>query len=394
MKIASPSECTGCMACVSSCHHQALRMEVDNYGYFQVKISHDRCVECGLCSKTCPIINPITYEKDNISLSKPLAAWTKSQQLRKQAASGGAFAALAELFLKRGGVVYGAAINGFEVCHTRIDCIEKLPLLLGSKYQQSNMFGIYQKILKDLRDGKQVLFGGLSCQVVGVLNYVDTKYVENLYTVDTICGGVSSILPMMKLKESGEYNRIISFRDKSKGWKSKGFAYSLKMETKEGKVVDLGSNNKVINCFNNRLLKRSSCLDCKFNGFHRISDCTIGDFWGDERFPEQHFDGLSVIVFHTNRLKDILGESPLCLSEISWNELIKCNPCYYWSHYPYLRRSLSRNVTLHELKRDSLHLPISDVKKTMLLFKVELSFYYRIVNWKRENYLRKILNKY
>ena len=151
-------------------------------------------------------------------------------------------------------------------------------------------------------------------------------------------------------------------------------------------------NNGNINCFNNKLLKRSSCLDCKFNGFHRVCDCTIGDFWGDERFQEQHHEGLSVIVFHTDRLKELLVESTLRLSEISWNELIKCNPCYYWSHYPYLQRSISRNIALHNMKKVDIHKSVLLNIIYSLLSKMELGLYYRINSKKKVSLLKRVFN--
>lgn len=64
--------------------------------------------------------------------------------------------------LKKGGVVYGAALpleNGkLEPKHLRIDTVERLPELQGSKYVQSAIGDTYAQAQKDLLDGKRVLF--------------------------------------------------------------------------------------------------------------------------------------------------------------------------------------------------------------------------------------------
>lgn len=393
MKIAPPELCTGCMACVASCQYEALSITIDGYGYYKVEANHSKCKECGLCSRVCPILYSVPSDKDALCLSSPYAAWALSRELRMKGASGGAFAALGQFFLKNEGVVYGAAIEGFTVRHLRVDDISRLPFILGSKYQPSDMREVYSQIKKDLRSGRKVLFGGLSCQVAGVQRYVGSRLSDSLYTVDTICGGVSSLLPMFELKETGLYHGIESFRDKSNGWRSKGFAYALKMKKADGGVENLGSDNAVIECFNNIILKRSSCLDCKFNGYHRNSDCTIGDFWGDSRFTEQHHDGLSVMVIHNHRLDEILKLSDIQLSPISWNELVNFNSCYYWSHYPYIRKSITRRIMKRRIKSS---IPMTKAlrmnKIESFLSRAEMYFYMKRNHTEQMAYKERILS--
>ena len=49
--------------------------------------------------------------------------------------------------------------------HIRINTIEELPKLQGSKYVQSTIFDALPCIKKDLESGKKVLFSGTPCQV-------------------------------------------------------------------------------------------------------------------------------------------------------------------------------------------------------------------------------------
>lgn len=347
MKLAKKKDCTACMACIDSCSHQALCLSIDPDGYYQIDFDTNKCVECGLCTRACPVLSP---PRKSIEESRPYAAWNTHQNLRKKSASGGAFSAIASAILQEGGVVYGAAIEGFEIRHKRIERIEDLPPLLGSKYQQSIMNGVYKSIRQDLKNGRIVLFCGMACQVAGLKAFLGKCNTENLYTIDTICGGLSTMLPMLQLKQSGKYTGIVSFRDKENGWQSKGFRYALKMQKTDGSVENLGLDNLVLNTFSSKLLKRSSCLNCQFTGNNRYSDCTIGDFWGDDKFKDQHCEGISVLVLYNERLRSLLQNSKLNLSPIRYEDFLPHNHNYHWTHYPQIRLFPSRKKTLHSIQ--------------------------------------------
>ncbi|WP_044958442.1 4Fe-4S binding protein [Butyrivibrio sp. WCD2001] len=52
-------ECCGCFACYSVCPREAIIMQDDEEGFAYPIIDNDLCVDCGLCSKVCPIKNVI-----------------------------------------------------------------------------------------------------------------------------------------------------------------------------------------------------------------------------------------------------------------------------------------------------------------------------------------------
>lgn len=355
MQIANKRVCTGCMACVDSCSKGALTPGIDLNGYYEIRFDSSRCIGCGLCTKTCPII---TSSIKNIDKSNAYAVWSKNKELREQSASGGAFSTLAYLILQEGGVVYGAGIVGFEVRHRRVDSLEDLPLILGSKYQHSVTEGIFKLVYKDLKAGLIVLFCGMACQIAGLKNFLRNINTDNLYTIDTICGGLSTILPMLHLKQSGHYSNIVSFRDKEFGWKSKGFQYALKMRRNDGSVENLGSENLVLKSFSSKLLKRSSCLDCHFTGDNRVSDCTIGDLWGDELFKEEHYEGVSVLIVHSLRIFHLIEKSDLVYTPIKFENFICENHNYYWSHYPLISYFRSRKKVLRAMKQGNMDMAL------------------------------------
>ena len=376
------------MACVDSCRHEALTISLDPDGFFRVDKNEKKCVACGLCTQVCPVLNPIQIDRLSSNLSRPFAAWCDNDELRKKSASGGAFAAISKAFLESGAVVYGAAIEKFRVVHKRVDSINDLPQLLGSKYQHSSMNGIHIQVKKDLMDGKTVLFSGLSCQVAAVIHFVGEKNARNLYTIDTICGGISTMLPMIRLKESNKYKGIISYRDKDNGWQAKGFKYALKMMLNDETIEDLGMNNMMLRCFCHKETKRPSCLNCQFNGFHRESDLTIGDYWGETHFQQQHYNGVSVVIVHSKRINSFLNASPLHMEPTLWAEVIRNNHSVYWTHCPEILKSYTRKQIFKFLRSGDEKKAQDWLGRKFLIGKLEMALILRKNEKRRKLYFQ------
>lgn len=130
-------DCCGCGACMNVCPKNAIRMAEDEVGFVYPEIDQNLCVGCGACKKACGYqTQPLMQKSEAV-----YAAASNNDNFLRKSASGGAFAVLAENVLKKDGVVYGAALpleNGkLEPKHLRIDTVERLPELQGSKYVQS-----------------------------------------------------------------------------------------------------------------------------------------------------------------------------------------------------------------------------------------------------------------
>ena len=392
MKLAKLSECTACMACLDSCNRGALSLKINDYGFYEIETNQLLCVECGACSRACPIVSNKTQVLNKSVANLAYACWTEDEYLRSISASGGAFVALASEIIKQGGVVYGASLDGFRVRHIRVTDNKDLVKIAGSKYQQSEMIGVYRMVKKDLKEGRIVLFGGLSCQIAALKNFVGTLS-DNLFTIDTICGGLSTMAPMSALQATGEYKGIFSFRDKSKGWKSQGFKYSLKLSTQNDEVENLGMNNFPMKSFCSPILKRSSCLDCKFNGFDRIADCTIGDYWGDDRFPQEHHDGLSVLIKHNDRLDEIIDASSLHIEPTPLADIIRYNNNYFWSHYPFIRNSRLRKRILRAMEKQDMSLAESIMDHPTFFDRLFLKVHYWINTKQKQQFYKLHIHK-
>lgn len=373
-------ECCGCMTCLDACKFNALSYYIDKNGFIAINLNKENCINCKMCVRSCPGINPPQLS-NNFSLSSPYGAWNKNLSQREKSSSGGVFIALATTFInEHSGVVYGAAIDGFDIKHIRVDKTEDLWKLQGSKYQHSISKGIYQSVQSDLLAGKKVLFSGLGCQINGLYLFLRKIPTQNLYTIDTICGGLSTLLPMLNLKNTGNYRAIKSFRDKENGWKSIGYQYCLKMFNQEGKEVNLGQDNLVLKSFSSAILKRNSCLNCKFIGLHRKSDCTIGDFWKDEQFKSQHYNGLSVIITHNSRLDFLLKSRNINCQKTKWENIMRGNPNLYCANKKIIRKFISRKLALWSIRHN---LPENFIKKLIgydSLYAIELKVFNRIID--------------
>ena len=309
--LANKCQCTGCSACMDACNNNALSIRQDDDGHKYVNIDKSSCIQCGLCEQVCPVISKLNYCDSDIS--RFYAAWNKDRNERKRSASGGVFYAMAKYIIERGGVAIGVTMEApCEAHHIVINNVEQLNCLQGSKYIHSNTEGIYKETYRLLKKGITILFSGTGCQVAGLYSFLNKKkYTGELITIDIICGGVPSNLLKEKFFKLSPYNikKVISFRTKENGWKPIGFRYNLKVEDVNGCIHDYTNiPNLLTSGFSSELTNRYSCYDCQFVGKKRMSDFTIGDYWGCFEYNNEHKDGVSLIVVHNKRALTFLED--------------------------------------------------------------------------------------
>ena len=327
-----PSKCTGCTACVSSCPKEAITMRMDREGFEYPVIDKQKCIRCGICKKICPTINPIE-RKIGISTEETLfAAMQKDGEVRKKSSSGGAFYAFAMCILKQGGVVWAASIeeNGTKVTHICIENECDIDRILGSKYVQSNLDGVFKCIKGKLLGGKKVLFAGTPCQVAGLYSYLRGEY-ENLYTVDFVCHGVPSpgVWKCYADKRASENRNgfdSISFRDKVYGWKKYSLTFTYMDRTKSSQMV---TEDQFLRGFIQNMIIRKSCYKCSYRKLVRSSDLTLADCWGAEYFlPEYNDDlGISAVLVHSKKGLDLCAQAEgLVRIPLKLNDFLRYNP--------------------------------------------------------------------
>jgi len=383
-QLAQISECTGCLACIDSCNAKALSFFINDEGHMTYSIDNDKCLDCHICEKVCPVVSHYEYGVNNLSLSVPYAGWATDKEIRKHGTSGAIFGALAKAVLDRGGLVVGASLEKNKVFHKIISKVDEIIKLQGSKYTQSNTTGIYNLVRDSLAEGKSVLFSGMGCQVSALLCYLKVNNnLTNLITVDIICGGVPSSFLISKYIEeySSSVSEVKGFRNKSE--------YKFTVQTIDGltSVVPLSQRPLPLCGFYTEHTNRYSCYDCKFATAHRKSDLTIGDLWGDKEYLEQNKEGVSAIVIHTQKGLDIISASDIEVHEIRWDSFLKNNPRMVYGisnlSKSKARRNLSRAFATYSYKRileeyanmASIKQPIKMIRKIYYFLRAKIRRY-------------------
>lgn len=315
--VKNKKDCCGCGACKNICPQKAITMKPDKYGYIYPEINYDKCIKCGQCKKIC------SYQND-VLLQNVRSAWVASSKDEKiiiNSASGGIFAVMAKKILEENGIIIGVSLekidNKLIPRHIKVDNINCLRKIQGSKYIQSDMGNIYIEIRKELNRKKKVLFSGTPCQVAALKYFLGKKY-ENLYTIDIICHGVPSIKIfqdyILNLEQSLDIEVInFKFRDKTIGWGLCGKIKYKKKDTIVEEVLPAGMSS-YYKLFLTSEVYRENCYYCKYAKRKRIGDITIGDYWGiREEHPE---------LFYNNKFIEKKGISCLIVNSIQGEKLL------------------------------------------------------------------------
>lgn len=165
IEIVEKSDCVGCEACVQRCPKQCIVMKEDAEGFLYPQIDIEKCIDCGLCERVCPVINQGEPRKPLVAY----AAKNQDESVRLSSSSGGVFTALAEYVIAQGGVVFGARFDeSWNVVHDYVETIEGLSAFRGAKYVQSRIGQSFLRAETFLKQGRMVLFSGLPCQITGL----------------------------------------------------------------------------------------------------------------------------------------------------------------------------------------------------------------------------------
>lgn len=306
IEVKNKGECCGCYGCYNVCPTSAVTMEVDSEGFWYPIVDKDKCINCKLCEKVCPIIN---FSKSK-GLLEAYASYNLNEDIREKSSSGGMFTALAEYVLRNEGIVFGVEFStNLEVIHCLVRNEEELNKIRGSKYVQSKIGDTYSQAKEYLEKNRIVLFSGTPCQIQGLKHYLQKDY-ENLLCIDLICHGVPSPLVWNSyIEEVSNGKEIINmtFRDKMLGWKESTLRYFFENgdELRERYSESAYIKGFIQNCF-----LRPSCYQCQFKGLERMSDLTLGDFWGIENvLPDLNSKkGISLVLVHSIKGKKLLNE--------------------------------------------------------------------------------------
>lgn len=249
---------------------------------------------------------------------KCYAIKNKNENIRANSRSGGIFTAVSDWVLDNGGVVYGCVMSdAYTAEHIRAATKSDRDRMRGSKYIPSRINDCYSLCAEDLSAGKQVLFSGTPCQIDALKNFLSVKKADTtkLLTIDLICHSVASPKLWKKYVDhlaQGKRIDSIDFRDK------KNFGWIAHKETivAEGKEI---SSKGFSDIYYSDLAYPLHCFKCYYKNCNRVSDITIGDYWGIDKLDPDFFDnkGISLVILNSSKGEDAFS---VCSQELDIRE--------------------------------------------------------------------------
>lgn len=189
-----------------------------------------------------------------------------------------------------------------HICANTINDKDKM---VQSKYIQSEIEYCFREIENYLKMGKKVLFTGTPCQVAGLKLFLKNKNLDNLFLCDVLCGGNVSpgfFQEYVKFIEKNRKDKVSSvcFRTKKLGWKQHHIRIILQNSEYEGARKN---EEPFFSLYLKKYIIRDACFKCEFASKQRVSDITMGDFWGIEKKDPKIDDdkGISIAIVNTEK---------------------------------------------------------------------------------------------
>lgn len=288
--------CNGCGACSNLCPRHCITINKEGIA----EVDKNNCINCGLCNKVCQLEHPVPRNSQH----RIYAAAAKDNQIQKTTSSGG-LATLISLFcLKKGCVLFTATSN--EDCLPFIKRVDAalLEKVSKSKYCHSRTENTYKECKELLIKGLNVVYIALPCQIAGLLSYLQKDY-DNLTTIDLLCHGAPSQDFFQKyLNYRNKKNNPVvemQFRDKTV---SKWGDYTCSIKYLNGKIKKIpGVCDPYYSHFINGSIFRECCYYCSYASIDRVSDISLGDFWGISKWNTSFKDCLGVSSVIVNSVK-------------------------------------------------------------------------------------------
>jgi coenzyme F420-reducing hydrogenase beta subunit len=359
--------------CGAVCPTQAISIKLNKDGFYRPVVDDEKCVNCGLCVKSCYKFDDeikVTRNPDSYSL---YAAWAKDSQIVANTTSGGVADLLARQLIREGykciGVKYDTNTNCAlgEIAATEDETL----VFRGSKYIQSLSVDAFKALVKNVKTEKFAVFG-LPCQIYAISRFLSNRGLRDQHVlIDLYCHGCPSLNVWKKyisdIEKKHEDWKVgsVNFRSKLRGWGNYCLDINLSKNNDSKQIISSKINDPFFELFFSDYVLNDSCYACKIRSTFEYVDIRLGDFWGKKYLNNK--TGVSGVTLCSSNaqglfdaIKDNLDTSPQPLSSLlsfqSYGKEYSCN-------------SSLREKMLSQLADDSVSL-----KTTLKTYKSALPF--------------------
>lgn len=352
--------CSGCQMCAAVCARNAIRIELNDDGFYRPSVDVSACVDCGLCVKVCYKFDDCikNFDEEKLSSTVLYGASAKNMDVLENSTSGGVADLLAHKLTAEGYKCVGVVYDSSRDC--AVDCIAandaELLNFRGSKYIQSYTLDAFKSIVQTCASEKYAVFG-TPCHIYSLDRYLRHRKVrDNFVLVDLYCHGCPSMNLWKKyvneIKHITGEKRIdnANFRSKVHGW---GTFYVVVVVV-DGKPVYYSkpNNNDFFELFFSDQILNEACNSCKLRSTLAYTDIRLGDFWGKQYvLNNKGVSAVSLVTERAKRLFEDIVEELDCRKE-SYNDFL---PWQSWGKEHHPDKEL-RERLLEQLRDDSVPL--------------------------------------
>lgn len=363
-------KCTGCFTCINSCPRDAISVKIASSGKTIPEIDNEKCINCNLCRKNCPV----NKDFDGVYPTDCVAAQWKSDE-RINSASGGVATAIGYYALDNNVHIFGSVFDDdFTLSIRELRDRDDLAKASGSKYVQSNVGLSFRQVKNYLLNGDSVVYVGTPCQIDGLRSFLGKKY-DNLVTIDIVCHGNPPYSYFKTYLKEKKFVGVTSasFRGKND--------YYLCLFNKTNMIYKRWHKRDLyFQAFDEGIINRDNCYSCRYANPNRVSDITIGDFWGLNRSElSKNLDGkISVVLINTEKGRTfwnnvehlfVTERRPIDEAVKGNPHLHKCNPAsenYMTFSSNYVNMGFSKAIKKTGIHKRMLRLWLRDMKKRLL----------------------------
>jgi coenzyme F420 hydrogenase subunit beta len=331
--------CTRSGTCIGVCPTNAIKVGKD----FYPELDEEKCIECGLCAKTCPggqvnfkTLSKITFNKNEINenfdgnVQKTYVGYASDKRMRQGGAGGGVITGLLWHLLKNK-IVDGCIVTRMDPQKPwlgQVFIARTYEELIESQQSKYTIIPV-NSILEQIRDSKEkYAIAALPCQVHGLrmLQKEKPSFANNIYAIiGLFCA--SALEPYVSTEMMScrgiKKEDIQNFEFRGGDWPGK-----IRVKLKTGVFKNLHYSNFKDGAINylTYLYSPFRCQTC-IDGSAEFSDISVSDAWTRNSKGKYLFESQSKLLARTDKgievLENAIKLQDLVAKDVSQNQHFK-----------------------------------------------------------------------